>query len=54
MRFVNPGIFWLLSLFGLSQIKAKSVFGFENPIPNFSPAKTHPIQLSFDAGIKTS
>ena len=46
----------LLSVFGLSKKKkkAKSVFGFENPFSNFSPGKTHPIQLCFDAGIKTA
>ena len=49
------GILDLLSAFGLSKKeKAKFVFGFENPFSNFSPGKTHPIQLFFDAGIKTA
>ena len=41
--------------FGLSEKKkAKSVFGFENPFSNFSPGKTYPLQLFFDAGIRTA
>ena len=45
-------ILGLLYFYGLSN--EKSVFGFENSFSNFSPGKTHPKQLSFDAGIKTS
>ena len=44
-------ILGLLYFYGLSN--EKSVFGFENSFSNFSSGKTHPKQLSFDAGIKT-
>lgn len=50
----SPYILDLYSVFGLSIQKATFVFGFENPFLNFSPEKTHPIQLSFDAGINTT
>ena len=51
--YISCRTFYLVSVFGLSKKKAKSVFGFENRFSDFSPGKRiiHSIASS-DAEVK--
>ena len=56
MRFINPWMFFLRPGFGLfvNKKEGRICMGIRGSVFEFSHGKTHPIQLFFDAAIKTA